>query len=297
MTRVAVGDIGTNTVRLLVADVAGVEVVEVDVRTDVVGLGRGLHATGRLQPEAIRRTVAALGSFSAAFAAADRSMIVATSASRDALNRDEFFDAAQAACGIRPSLISGEQEAGFAFAGAAQAVPGERITVVDIGGGSTEFVTGTGHVESAISIDIGSVRLTDLYLGDGPVSTEVLAQARRVARHNIVSAEVGVAGRPVGVAGTCTTVAGTLLGLTHHDRERTHLSTINLDDVQALIARLSSLDTSQIATVGTIGEKRAPVILGGLVVLEASLLAMGGIDMTISERDLLHGVAIALVST
>jgi exopolyphosphatase/guanosine-5'-triphosphate,3'-diphosphate pyrophosphatase len=297
MTRVAVGDIGTNTVRLLVAEVAGVEVDEVEVRTDVVGLGRGLHATGRLQPDAIQRTVTALGSFSAAFAAADRSIIVATSASRDALNRDDFFDAAEAACGIRPSLISGEQEAGFAFAGAAQAVPGERITVVDIGGGSTEFVTGTGHVESAVSIDIGSVRLTDLYLGDGPVSAEVLAQARRVARRNMVSAEVGVAGRPVGVAGTCTTVAGTLLGLTHHDRERTHLSTITLDDVQALIARLSSLDTSQIATVGTIGEKRAPVILGGLVVLEASLLAMGGIDMTISERDLLHGVAIALVST
>ncbi|MBK5267760.1 MAG: hypothetical protein JJE47_10030 [Acidimicrobiia bacterium] len=302
MTRVAVGDIGTNTVRLLVADVVGaavgeVEVDEVEVRTDVVGLGRGLHATGRLQPDAIRRTVTALRSFSAAFATADRSIIVATSASRDALNRDEFFDAAQAACGIRPSLISGEQEARFAFAGAAQAVPGERITVIDIGGGSTEFVTGTGHVESAVSIDIGSVRLTDLYLGDGPVSAEVLAQARRVACHNIASAEVGVAGRPVGVAGTCTTVAGTLLGLTHHERERTHLSTITLNDVQELLARLSSLDTSQIATVGTIGEKRAPVILGGLVVLEASLLAMGGIDMTISERDLLHGVAIALVST
>lgn len=301
MTRVAVGDIGTNTVRLLVADVVGVavgevKVDEVEVRTDVVGLGRGLHATGRLQPDAIRRTVTALRSFSAAFAEADRSIIVATSASRDALNRDEFFDAAQAACGIRPSLISGEQEAGFAFAGAAQAVPGELITVIDIGGGSTEFVTGTGHVESAVSIDIGSVRLTDLYLGEGPVSAEVLAQARSVARHNIASADLGVTGRPVGVAGTCTTVAGTLLGLTHHDRERIHLSRIALDDVQDLTARLSSLDTSQIARVGTIGEKRAPVILGGLVVLEASLLAMGAIDMTISERDLLHGVAIAVVS-
>ena len=302
MTRVAVGDIGTNTVRLLVADVVrsavgDLEVDEVEVRTEVVGLGRGLHATGRLQPDAISRTVTALRSFSAALAEADHSILVATSASRDALNRDEFFDAARAACGIRPSLISGEQEAGYAFAGAVQAVPGERITVVDIGGGSTEFVTGTNYVEWAVSIDIGSVRLTDLHLGDGPVSAGVLAQARSVARHNIGAAEVGAAGRLVGVAGTCTTVAGTLLGLTYHDRERTHLSTITLDDVQELIARLSALDTAQIARVGTIGEKRAPVILGGLVVLEASLLAMGAADMTISERDLLHGVAIALVST
>lgn len=297
MTRVAVGDIGTNTVRLLVADVVGATVDEMEVRTAVVGLGRGLHATGRLQPDAIGRTVTALQSFSPAFAQADRSVIVATSASRDALNRDEFFDAAQAACGVRPSLISGEQEASFAFAGAAQAVAGERITVIDIGGGSTEFVTGTGHVDLAVSVDIGSVRLTDLYLGEGPVSADVLAQARSLARHTLASVEVGVPGRPVGVAGTCTTVAGTLLGLTHHDRERTHLSTITLDGVQKLIDRLAGLDTSQIARVGTIGDKRAAVILGGLVVLEASLLALGVTDMTISERDLLHGVAIALVST
>lgn len=296
MTRVAVGDIGTNTARLLVADVVDGRVDEVEVRTEVVGLGRGLHATGRLQPDAIERAVAALGSFGPAFAAADQSVIVATSASRDAANRDEFFDRAEATSGVRPTLITGEQEAAYAFAGAAQAVNGERITVVDIGGGSTEFVTGLDTVEQAVSIDVGSVRLTDLYLGHGPVAADRLAGGRSVVRAAVMSAGLGDTGRPIGVAGTCTTVAGTLLGLRNHDRDLVHLSSVTLEGVQDLIARLAALPVEEIALVGTIGEKRASVMLGGLLVLEASLQALGATDMTISERDLLHGVAIALVS-
>lgn len=296
MTRVAVGDIGTNTARLLVADVVDGRVDEIVVRTEVVGLGRGLHATSRLQPDAIERAVAALGSYGPAFMAAEKSIIVATSASRDAENRVEFFDRAEAASGVRPTLISGEQEAAYAFAGAAQAVVGERITVVDIGGGSTEFVTGIDVVERAVSVDVGSVRLTDLHLGEGPVGADVLARGRSVVREAILSADLGDNGRPIGVAGTCTTVAGTLLGLTHHDRDLVHLSSVTLEGVQDLIARLAGIGVEEIARVGTIGEKRAPVILGGLLVLEASLEALGATDMTISERDLLHGVAIALVS-
>lgn len=297
MTRVAVGDIGTNTARLLVADVIDGVVDEIEVRTEVVGLGRGLHSSGRLQPEAIERAVGALGSFGRAFATAQRAIIVATSASRDAGNREAFFDAAEAACGIRPTLISGEQEAAYAFAGAAQALPGERITVVDIGGGSTEFVTGSRTVERAVSVDVGSVRLTDLYLGIGPVAADRMAAARAVARTAIAAADIGVSGRPVGVAGTCTTVAGTVLGLTEHDRTRVHLSSIDRHDVASIIERLSILDVEAISRVGTIGEKRAPVILGGLLVLEAALDLLGARHITISERDLLHGAAIALVSS
>ncbi len=296
MTRVAVGDIGTNTARLLVADVVDGRVDEIEVRTEVVGLGRGLHATGTLQPDAIDRAVAALSSFGPAFAAAEHAVIVATSASRDAENRDEFFDRAEAASGVRPTLITGEQEAAYAFAGAAQAVNGERITVVDIGGGSTEFVTGLDTVEQAVSVDVGSVRLTDLHLGHGPVAAEVLAAGRSVAREAVMSADLRDTGRPIGVAGTCTTVAGTLLGLTHHDRDLVHLSSVTLEGVQDLIARLAALPVEGIARIGTIGEKRAPVMLGGLLVFEAAFLALGATDMTISERDLLHGAAIALVS-
>ncbi len=296
MTRVAVGDIGTNTARLLVADVEGSEVVEVEVRTEVVGLGRGLHSSGRLQPDAIDRAVSALGSFSNAFADADLSVIVATSASRDAANREVFFDRVERACGVRPTLISGDDEARFSFAGASQAVPDRFITVIDIGGGSTEFVTGRSGVEASVSVDMGSVRLTDLYLGGGPVSVEKLAEARSVTEELFGRVGVQVAEAVVGVAGTCTTVAGTLLGLTSHDRSIVHLSTISLQDVEELLGRLATLPTQEIADIGTIGIKRAPVIVGGLVVLEAALRSVGASGMVVSERDLLHGVAVGLVS-
>ena len=296
MTRVAVGDIGTNTARLLVADVEGSEVAEVEVRTEVVGLGRGLHGTGHLQPDAMERAVNALGSFSDAFAEADTSIIVATSASRDAGNREVFFDEVERACGVRPTLISGEAEARFSFEGASQAMPGQRITVIDIGGGSTEFVTGHSEVEASVSVDMGSVRLTDLYLGGGPVAAEKLANARAVTEGLFAGVGVPASEAVVGVAGTCTTVAGTLLGLTEHDRSIVHLSTIRLDDVEELLGRLATLTRDEIASVGTIGLKRAPVILGGLVVLEAALRTVGASGMVVSERDLLHGVAVGLVS-
>lgn len=296
MTRVAVGDIGTNTARLLVADVEGSDVVEVEVRTEVVGLGRGLHGTGQLQPDAIERAVSALGSFSNAFADADLSIIVATSASRDAVNREAFFDEVERACGVRPTLISGDDEARYSFEGASQAVPDRRITVIDIGGGSTEFVTGRSGVEASVSVDVGSVRLTDLYLGVGPVSAEKLASARSVTKTLFGGVSVQDAEAVVGVAGTCTTVAGTLLGLSSHDRSTVHLSTISLEGVEELLGMLATLPTEAIAGVGTIGIKRAPVIVGGLVVLEAALRTVGASAMVVSERDLLHGVAVGLVS-
>lgn len=296
MTRVAVGDIGTNTARLLVADVEGPDVAEIEVRTEVVGLGRGLHGTGQLQPDAMDRAVNALGSFSDAFEQADLSILVATSASRDAGNRDVFFDEVESACGVRPTLISGEAEARYAFVGACQAVPGRRITVIDIGGGSTEFVTGRSEVEESASVDMGSVRLTDLYLGAGPVSAPKLANARSVTEELFRPVGVQDPEAVVGVAGTCTTVAGTLLGLTVHDRTIVHLSTISLEGVEALLDRLAKLSTEEIAGIGTIGAKRAPVIVGGLVVLEAALRTIGATGMVVSERDLLHGVAVGLVS-
>ncbi len=174
------------------------------------------------------------------------------------------------------------------------------MTVIDIGGGSTEFVTGRESVDSAISVDLGSVRLTDLHLGPGPIPPGRLEAARRVAAGLLEGASINSGaptGRPIGVAGTCTTVAGTLLGLTVHDRSRVHLSSVALDDIRTLLARLARLPVDEIANVGTIGQKRAPVILGGLVVLEAALEAIGVQEMVVSERDLLHGAAIGLVSS
>lgn len=296
MTTVAVGDIGTNTVRLLVAEVVDGQVTEHVVRTDVVGLGQGMHATGFLGEEPMARAVAALSTFRDEFSAADRSVIVATSASRDARNRDDFFDAVELATSVRPTLISGEQEAGYAFSGASQAFGDECLVVLDIGGGSTEFVYGCGAVEHAVSFDVGSVRLTDGQLGPAPVTD--VAAARQTARSTIAPvtavAEHWHPTRVVGVAGTCTTVAGTVLGLKQHDRNLVHTSRVSLAQVQLLVDDLVGRTVDEIADIGTIGPKRAPVILGGALILEAALAALDVDEMVVSEHDLLHGVALVL---
>lgn len=293
MRRVAIGDIGTNTARLLVADVHGGHVTEVETQTQVVGLGRGLHATGELQDDAIERAVAGLAAYGPSFAAADEAIIVATSASRDASNREDFFTQVETRAGVRPTLISGEQEAAYAFAGASQALPDDQITVIDIGGGSTEAITGHKVVEESVSVDVGSVRMTDLHLGPGPVDQDTLRRARRVAEEAL--AHIPRSGsRIVGVAGTITTVSATLLGLSQYDRSAVHLSEISLDAATDLLEKLASLDTKRISHYATIGPKRAPVIVGGLVVLESIMIQLGATELVVSERDLLHGVAATL---
>lgn len=292
--RVVVADIGTNTARVLAATVDGGVLTEEFVTTEVVGLGRGLYPSRVLQGDAIARVVAALAPHRDVFAAADAAQIVATSASRDALNREQFFDTVAESTGVRPTLISGEHEAAMAFAGAASAVAGP-VMVVDIGGGSTEFVSGHVGVESAVSIDIGSVRLTELHLGVGPVSQQQLAEARAVVAEALST--IAMTDRTVvGVAGTVTTVAGTLLGLDTHDRSVVHLASLDSANVTELADRLATMTTDEIARVGTIGAARAPVILGGLLVLEGAFHALGVEVMVASERDILHGAAMALVS-
>ena len=294
MHRVAVGDIGTNTARLLVADVDDGVVNEIELETLVVGLGRGLHATGVLQDDAIERAVKGLAGFRRHFAEADHAIIVATSASRDAANRDDFFDQVEQQAGVRPTLISGDQEAAYAFAGASQALPGKRITVIDIGGGSTEFITGQTTIEDAVSIDIGSVRLTDLHLGQGPISSQILSQARETAARALPNVNPNPWATVVGVAGTITTVSAALLGLAAYDRSLVHLSTIRLANVTRLITRMAEFTTQEISQYATIGTKRAPVILGGLVILEAAMQRLECVELIVSERDLLHGVAATL---
>ena len=294
MHQVAVGDIGTNTARLLVANVEDGLVTEIDGHTEVVGLGRGLHATGYLQPDAIERAAAALASFGPSFAAADKAIIVATSASRDAANRELFFDQVEARAGVRPTLISGEQEAAFAFSGASQALADERITVVDIGGGSTECITGQTQVEQSVSVDIGSVRMTDLHLGAGPVASDVLDKARAVAKLAFSEIDADRSSRLVGVAGTITTVSGVLLGLSKYDRSAVHLSVVRRDDVSALLAKIAKLTTDAIGQNPAIGTKRASVILGGLIVMEAAMYQLEASELVVSERDLLYGVAATL---
>lgn len=194
MTRVAAVDCGTNSIRLLVADVdpdAGT-LVDLDRRMTVVRLGQGVDRTGRLAPEALERTFAACRQYAALIRelGAEKVRFVATSASRDAENREDFVRGVQEILGVEPEVVTGRQEAEFSFTGATRELAGtDEYLVVDIGGGSTEFVVGTGHVEAARSVDIGCVRLTERHVRHDPPAPDEVAAIRADVRAAIALAE------------------------------------------------------------------------------------------------------------
>ena len=262
------------------------------------GLGRGIDASGRLADDAIARALDALAGFRPIIDRAERVQIVATSASRDATNRESFFDQVEAVTGHRPELISGEAEAGFAFTGATSWR--DRSTsacVVDIGGGSTEFVFGFDRPGYAISVDMGSVRLTDRLLLERPVTQVDLEEARSQVREAF--ATVSLPAEPatvIGVAGSCTSVAAMCSGLEHYDRARVHGAQVSAGDVDALVERLASMSLSETERIPALEPARAPVILGGALVLAGVFDTLGIEQMIVSERDLLHGVAAALLA-
>jgi exopolyphosphatase/guanosine-5'-triphosphate,3'-diphosphate pyrophosphatase len=219
-------DIGTNSMRILVVDDDGVERHR---EARVTGLGRGVDRAGRLSEDAVDRTLAVLSDYGALMRAAgvDRVRAVATSATRDAANRDEFLNAAEHALGVRPETISGLEEAGLAFVGAIAGITAERPhLVVDIGGGSTEFVRRDGDRLTAVSVDIGSVRLTDRMLSDRPVAFDQLEAAMRHVESLFVEevGDVPSVGTVIGVAGTWTSLVAITLGLPAYDRDVVHHS-------------------------------------------------------------------------
>lgn len=283
MTRAAI-DIGTNSMRLLIVDDNGSDLVRI---ARVTGLGVGVDATRRLDTEAVRRTLEVFDQFGrlCAVHGVDRRRAVATSATRDADNREEFLDLAAELLGVRPEMISGEVEARLAYQGAAAGRHGE-IVVVDIGGGSTEFVTESGQ----ISVDIGSVRLTDRVLQDRPVDYEQVETA--IAHVEGLLSDVAVSeGLPVvGVAGTWTSLAAISLerpGSVHDER-------LDRITIERLVARLAGLSVEQTAALPGLDPARAPVILGGAVIARESMRRLGAREVTVSERDLLDGVVVGL---
>ncbi len=296
MSRVAAVDIGTNTVRLLVASAgADGDLIEEHLRVEIVGLGHGLDATGRLSTEAMARAEAALAGFAPLIEGVNACRVVATSASRDAANRDEFFERVEAVLGTRPTLISGDEEAGYAFAGATSWLDESQVVVVDIGGGSTEFVAGRSHPEYSMSVDIGSVRLTDRLLASRPVDADVLdAAARMVA--DAFAAVHPPSGTVIGVAGTCTSAAALAAGLAAYDRDVVHGFRLGRRQVAAVVERLAGLSIEATAALPSLEPKRAPVILGGTVVLAGVYAHLGIEELIVSERDMLHGVALAVLS-
>ncbi len=308
-TRVAAIDCGTNSIRLLVADLdpqAGTQ-SEVLRRMEIVRLGQGVDATGRFATEALARTFAACDDYAERICelGAQRVRFVATSATRDAANRDEFSDGVRTRFGVEPEVITGDQEAALSFAGATQAVAGDGVghltpyLVVDIGGGSTEFVLGERDVEAARSVDIGCVRLTERHLKQDPPTAQQIAAARRDidAALDLAAERVPIkqARTLVGVAGSVTTVSAIALGLAEYDRDRVHLSRISAETVRRVSADLLASTHGQRAANRVIHPGRVDVIGAGALILAQIVDRLGLSEVVVSEHDILDGLALSLM--
>lgn len=309
MTRVAAVDCGTNSIRLLVADLdrATGELIELDRRMIVVRLGQGVDKTGRLAPEALERTFTACREYAAVIKelGAERVRFVATSASRDAENRDEFVRGVLDILGVEPEVISGDQEAEFSFTGATGELTGrtdlERpFLVVDIGGGSTEFVVGTEHVGAARSVDVGCVRMTERHLTVDGVVTDPPTGERIAAMRADIEAALDLAAETVplaeartlvGLAGSVTTVAAIALGLEAYDSARIHHSRIPYETVREVTERMLTLTHAERAAIPVMHPGRVDVIGAGALVLLAIMERVGASEVVVSEHDILDGIA------
>lgn len=311
MTRVAAIDCGTNSIRLLVADVdpsAGT-LVDLDRRMEVVRLGQGVDRTGRIAPEALARTLDATRRYAQVCAdlGVEAVRFVATSASRDAENRDEFVAGVREALGVEPEVIGGVEEAALSFRGAT-GVLGARhdapYLVVDLGGGSTEVVLGDGSPEAAYSMDVGCVRITERHLrSDPPAADEVGAAVRDVrAALDVAAAEVpfGRTATLVGLAGSVTTVTAHALGLPAYDPAAIDGSVLPVDAVVAACDDLLARDRASRAALGFMHPGRVDVIGAGALVwrevvqrVRAEVAAAGGelTEVVTSEHDILDGIA------
>ncbi len=302
--RVAAIDCGTNSIRLLVADVdpeAGT-LVDLDRRLEIVRLGQDVDRTGQLAPEALARTFSACKVYAARIAelSAERVRFVATSATRDASNRAEFVAGVRDLLGVEPEVVTGAEEAALSFAGSTRELAsGGPYLVVDIGGGSTEFVLGGAEPEASISVDMGCVRLTERYLNTDPPTMEgVFAALAEVQRQlDIVAGTVPLerAATFVGLAGTVTTVATMVLDLPAYDPERIHHARISAADVHAVAERLLHLTHDERAALPFVHPGRVDVIGAGALILDCILQRAKAAEVVVSEHDILDGIAWSLV--
>jgi exopolyphosphatase/guanosine-5'-triphosphate,3'-diphosphate pyrophosphatase len=306
MSVVASLDLGTNSTRVLVARPVGGKLDILDRRNTITRLGQNVGATGRLADEAVERTLACLRGYRAILDehGVERVRAAATSAARDAANRDEFFDAVEDVVGVRPELLSGDDEGRMSFLGATGDLdPGRGpFLIVDIGGGSTEFILGTDHVEGVISVDIGCVRLTEKFLDHDPPQPEELtasisfadAYLDDVIREIPGSAEARTL---VGLAGTITTVAAVEIGLATYDRDAIHHFVLTREAAEDVFRTLATEPLADRIHNPGLEEARADVIVGGCCVLVALFRRFGFDEMIVSEADILDGLALSLVET
>jgi exopolyphosphatase / guanosine-5'-triphosphate,3'-diphosphate pyrophosphatase len=288
--RVAAIDQGTNTTRLLVADIEDGELEEVSKRVEITRLGEGVDARRRLLPVPITRVRNVLTDYrrEAEQLGAERILLVATSAVRDAENGEAFLGEIEWSYGFVTRLLSGDEEAELTFRGAADGRIGSTL-VIDPGGGSTEFVVGeAGEIRSRESVDVGSTRLTERFLHTDPPTEEELAAAADYVRAALPAPpEVD---QNVGVAGTITTLAALDLGLDEPEGHGTNGHRLTLDAVRTQRERLAALPLEERARLPGLHPKRAPVIVAGAVLVE-QVLDRFGIELEVSERDILQGAA------
>jgi exopolyphosphatase / guanosine-5'-triphosphate,3'-diphosphate pyrophosphatase len=306
MSRVAAIDCGTNSIRLLIAEPDGSGgLKDLERRLEVVRLGQGVDASGQFHPDALQRTFAAVDEYADLIKKADvptkKVHFVATSATRDVKNRETFFAGIHERLGVMPDVISGETEARLSFIGALSRVTpeGEPVLVMDIGGGSTELITGsvTGDLHSAISLDIGSVRVTERFLKQNPVPDDDLERATRYVDDLLAGSgmDFDSIGTWIGVAGTVTTLAGVYLQLEHYDRERVHGAVIPLPAVQELLHRLAGMTVEQIRALPSMHPGRADVITGGALIEARVAARLQVADLIVSESDILDGIALGIL--
>ncbi|MGF1240599.1 exopolyphosphatase [Streptomyces sp. 2-6] len=309
MTRVAAIDCGTNSIRLLVADADPVtgQLVDLDRRMTIVRLGQGVDRTGRLAPEALERTFAACREYAEVIErhGAERVRFVATSASRDAENRDEFVRGVVDILGVEPEVISGDQEAEFSFTGATRELTGRAdfdkpFLVVDIGGGSTEFVVGEDRVRAARSVDVGCVRMTERHLVRDGVVSDPPAEDQIAAIRADVEAALDLAEETVplraahtlvGLAGSVTSVSAIAQDLPEYDSERIHHSRVSRDRVREITTRLLHSTHAERAEIPSLHPGRVDVIGAGALVLLAIMERVGAEEVVVSEHDILDGIA------
>ena len=304
MSRVAAIDCGTNSIRLLIADISNGNFHEVLRTMEIVRLGQGVDQNKAFHPDAIARTLTAVTLFQDQIASkgVEKIRFCATSATRDATNRNLFIDGVRDILGVEVEVIPGEEEAALSFIGATKELDQSEgpFLVVDIGGGSTEFVYGDKKVISAKSVNIGCVRMSERHLNTQPPSTAQISQAIVDIDIAITQAAsvvpITTAKTLVAVAGTATTVAAAALNLPEYDRHVIHLSKISAPAVHKVAGSFQTMSKDEISSLGYMHPGRVDVITAGALVLSRIMAATGAREFVASESDILDGMAWSLIS-
>ncbi|WP_316671138.1 Ppx/GppA phosphatase family protein [uncultured Propionibacterium sp.] len=309
--RVAAIDCGTNTLRLFIAALdADGSLRELDRRLTFVGLGEGVDATGCFAPDALARAFRACEQYSEIIADLDctRTRFVATSATRDASNREELFAGVRERMGIEPEVISGVEESELSFAGAVNGIrcPDNPVLVMDSGGGSTELVRGTAAcrpdtvtaVERGVSLDIGSRRLRERILHGDPPTADEIGEARGLVRRELDDAALDLSGIGsfIGVAGTVTSMTALALRLRRYDRARVHGATMSASAVHGVTGGLLTSTVAEVTSWGPVQPQRAEVLCAGALIVDEVVRRVGSAEIIASEADVLDGVALGLLS-